>query len=558
MARIIRPAATRRDCGAFHRARAVAGLVSLLAGATAVSSGCGPRYDLVVQNGIVIDGSGAKAFQADVAIKEGRIVRVGDGLRWKALQSIDARGMTVAPGFIDVHTHADDIAAKPFAENFIRMGVTTVVAGNCGGSAVRVGEALSAIKARRIAPNFATLVGHNAVREAVMGTERRAPTAGELQKMKALVAQAMADGAVGFSTGLQYVPGTYADRAEIIELARAAGAAGGVYATHMRNEGTRVEEAVAEAIAVGEAAGCPVEISHLKIDSPNRWGASAMLLGLIDDARKRGVQVRADQYAYTAGSAGLSIRFPAWALEGGQEKINARLDDEKTWRQIKAEIKELLAERGFEDLSWAVVATYKADPSLNGLSIKQIAAKVKGRDGADAQLEVARDLIRGGDPQMVYHFMSEDDVARIMRHPQVAVASDSDVLTPGAGVPHPRGYGNNARVLGRYVRELKVISLEEAVRKMTSLPASQFRFADRGLVKEGYAADLVIFDPETVADRATFQQPHQFPAGIPYVIVNGKAVIEQGRDTGARPGQILRMSPAQRPLALMLRRAGGE
>jgi N-acyl-D-amino-acid deacylase len=532
------------------------GFSFVLASLVMLSVGCQREYDLVVQNGVVIDGSGSKAFEADVAIEAGRIVRVGDGRRWKALQSIDAHGMTVAPGFIDVHTHADDIAAKPFAENFIRMGVTTVVAGNCGGSAVRVGEALSAIKARGVAPNFATLVGHNAVREAVMGTERRPPTADELQKMKTLVAQAMADGAVGFSTGLQYVPGTYADRAEIIELARAAGAAGGVYATHMRNEGTRVEEAVAEAIAVGEAAGCPVEISHLKIDSPNRWGASAMLLGLIDDARKHGVQVRADQYAYTAGSAGLSIRFPAWALEGGQAKINARLDNEKTWRRIRAEIKGLLAERGFEDLSWAVVATYKKDPSLNGLSIKQIAAKVRGNDDADAQLEVARDMIRGGDPQMVYHFMSEDDVARIMRHPQVAVASDSDVLTPGAGVPHPRGYGNNVRVLGRYVRELKVISLEEAVRKMTSLPASQFRFADRGLIREGYAADLVIFDPGTVADRATFRQPHQFAVGISSVIVNGKAVIEQGRDTGARPGQIVKMSAAPRPLALALRRTG--
>jgi N-acyl-D-amino-acid deacylase len=554
MAGIVWLAATRRACDTARRVRTIAGFISILASLAMTSLGCGPRYDLVVRNGTVIDGSGAKRFRADVAINGGRIVRVGEGQRWDAVRSIDARGLAVGPGFIDVHTHADDIAEKPSAENFIRMGVTTVVAGNCGDSALRLGEALAAIKARGVALNFATLVGHNTVRQAVMGTERRAPTPDELQRMKGLVAQAMAEGAVGFSTGLQYVPGTYADRAEIIELTRAAGAAGGIYATHMRNEGTRVEEAVAEAIAVGEAAGCPVEISHLKIDSPNRWGASTMLLGLIDDARKRGVQVRADQYAYTAASAGLSIRFPAWALEGGREKINARLDDERTWRQIKGEIKGLLAERGFEDLSWAVVASYRADPSLDGLSIKQVAAKVKGKENADAQLEVARDMIRGGDPQMIYHFMSEDDVARIMRHPQVAVASDSDVLTPGVGVPHPRGYGNNARVLGRYVRELKLIPLEEAVRKMTSLPASQFRFADRGLIKEGYAADLVIFDPGTVSDRATFEQPHQFPVGIPDVIVNGKAVIEQGRDTGARPGQIVRMSPAPRPVALGLLR----
>ena len=530
------------------------GLSFVLSSLVALSFGCEREYDLVLRNGIVIDGSGAKPFRADVAINDGRIVRVGEGQRWNAVRSIDARGLAVAPGFIDVHTHADDIAKKPFAENFIRMGVTTVVAGNCGGSALRLGEALLAIQAGGVAPNFATLIGHNTVRRAVMGTEQRAPTPDELQRMKGLVAQAMAEGAVGFSTGLQYVPGTYADRAEIAELAKAAGAAGGLYATHMRNEGTRIEEAVAEAIAVGEAAGCPVEISHLKIDSPNRWGASAVVLGLIDDARKRGVQVRADQYAYTAASAGLSIRFPTWALEGGREKIRARLDDERTWRQIKSEIKGLLAERGFEDLSWAVVASYRADPSLDGLSIKQVAAKVKGKEDADAQLEVARDMIRGGDPQMIYHFMSEDDVARIMRHPQVVVASDSDVLTTGAGVPHPRGYGNNARVLGHYVRELKVIPLEEAVRKMTSLPASQFQFADRGLVKEGYVADLVVFDPETVSDRATFEQPHQFPVGIPDVIVNGETVIEQGRDTGARPGRIVKMSPAPRPVALWVLR----
>jgi N-acyl-D-amino-acid deacylase len=552
MARIVRPAATRQASGRVRTVRAIAGFVCVLASLAVASLGCGPRYDLVVRNGIIVDGSGVKPFGADVAVNGGRIVQIGRGQRWEAVRSIEAHGLAVAPGFIDVHTHADDIADRPAAESFIRMGVTTIVAGNCGDSALRIGEALAAIKARSVAPNFATLVGHNTVRRAVMGTERRAATPEELQKMKGLVAQAMAEGAVGFSTGLQYVPGAYANRAEIVELTKAAAAAGGLYATHMRNEGTRIEEAVAEAIAIGEGAGCPVEISHLKIDSPNRWGASAMLLGLIDDARKREVQVRADQYAYTAASAGLSIRFPAWVLEGGREKIKARLDDEKTWRQIKGEIKELLAERGFEDLSWVVVASYRADPSLDGLSIKQIAGKTKGREDPDAQLEVARDLIRGGDPLMIYHFMSEDDVARIMRHPQVAVASDSDLLTPGIGVPHPRGYGNNARVLGHYVRELKVIPVEEAVRKMTSLPASQFRFTDRGLIKEGYAADLVIFDPETVSDKATFEQPHQFPIGIPYVIVNGKIVIEQGRDTGARPGQIVKMGQTPHPVALGL------
>jgi N-acyl-D-amino-acid deacylase len=525
---------------------AVVCLAIVLNGASA------PRYDLVVRNGLVIDGSGSRGVRADIAVTDGRIVGVGRFTAAMATTAIDAAGLAVAPGFIDVHTHADEIASRPLAENFIRMGVTTVVAGNCGGAATSIGETLAAIRATGVAPNFATLVGHNTVRAQVMGTERRPPTAVELEKMKALVAQAMADGALGLSTGLQYVPGVYAEQAEIIELARVAGAAAGVYASHMRNEGTDVENAVRETIAVGEAARCPVEISHLKIDSPKQWGASVRVLAMIDQARARGVDVRADQYAYTAGASDLGIRFPAWALEGGQAQTNARLADEATWQRIKTEMKQLYGERGFTDLSWAVVSSYRPDPTFNGLSIKQIAARTRSADDADAQLEVAREMMRGGDAQMVYHFMSEDDVARIMRHPQVAIASDSSVLTPGAGKPHPRGYGNNARVLGHYVRELKVISLEEAVRKMTSLPAAQFRLNGRGLIKAGFAADLVVFDPATVADRATYEQPHQFPAGIPHVVVNGKVVIRNGEHTGAKPGQVLtRVVPAKPPAPLL-------
>jgi len=522
--------------------------VACLAASACLSIGLGgasaPPYDLLVRNGLVIDGSGAKGVRADVAVTGGRIARIGNLENAQAAIMIDAAGLVVAPGFIDVHTHADGIAKHPLAENFIRMGITTVVAGNCGGSAARIGEALAAIQAAGIAPNFATLVGHNTVRQQVMGSARRAPTADEMEKMKALVAQAMAEGALGLSTGLQYVPGVYADQPEIIELAKVAAAAGGLYASHMRNEGTDIENAVREAIAVGEAARCPVQISHLKIDSPKQWGASAKVLAMIDRARARGMEVGADQYAYTAGASDLGIRFPAWALEGGQAQITARLNDEATWQRIKSEMKQLYGERGFTDLSWAVVSSYRPEPSFNGLSIKQIAAKTKGADDADAQLEVAREMMRGGDAQMVYHFMSEDDVARIMRHPQVVVASDSSALTMDEGMPHPRGYGNNARVLGRYVRELKVISLAEAVRKMTSLAASQFRLAGRGLIREGFAADLVLFDPKTIADRATYEQPHQVPVGMPYVIVNGTIVVKNGESTGARPGQVLRRAPA--------------
>jgi N-acyl-D-amino-acid deacylase len=501
-------------------------------------------FDLVLRGGLVVDGTGAAGRQADIGIRDGRIAALGRINVAAAKETIDAAGLVVAPGFVDVHTHADDLADHPLAENFIRMGVTSIVAGNCGSSSLDVGEALARVRLTGASVNFATLIGHNTVRRAVLGSERRPPTPVELAKMRSLVWKAMADGAVGFSTGLQYVPGTYASTPEITELAKVAGSAGGIYASHMRNEGTALEEAVNETIRVGEGSLCRIQISHLKVDAPSRWGASARALALVDEARKRGVDVRADQYAYTAASSNLGIRFPSWVLEGGAEKIRERLQDDATWRKVRAEMKGLLEERGLSDLSFATIASHAADPSLNGLTIKQAAAKKKGRDDLDAQLEQARDMLIAGNPTMVYHFMSDDDVDRIMRHPEVAIASDSSVLTPGDGIPHPRGYGNNVRVLGRYVRERKVIKLEEAIRKMTSLPAAHFRLGRRGVVREGWAADLVLFDPARVGETATFQQPHAYAAGVPHVVVNGVVVVRNGEHTGAKPGQILVLASA--------------
>jgi N-acyl-D-amino-acid deacylase len=497
-------------------------------------------YDLLIRNGTVIDGSGTPAFRADVAVQDGKIARIGDLRDAAAKRTIDAAGLAVAPGFIDVHTHADDLARLPWAENFLRMGVTTIVAGNCGSSPVEIGKELDEIRKAKPSINFATLLGHGSVRETVMGKEQRAPIPAELEKMKELVAKAMADGAAGLSTGLQYVPGSYAEAAEIIELARVACRAGGLYASHMRNEGTEIEKSLAETLAVGERAGCPVQVSHLKIDSPSRWGSGAKALEMIDAARARGLDVAADQYAYTAAASHLSIRFPDWALAGGQEEIRKRLDDEATWSRIKADMQATLAGRGFTDLSFAVVAGYPPDPSLTGLTMKQVAEKLVGDGSAEAQLEAARRMLRAGGASMVYHLMSEEDVTAILRHPRVAFASDGAIATPFDGRTHPRSFGNNARVLGLYVREKKAISLEEAVRKMTSLPAAQFRFGKRGLVKEGYAADLTIFDPAGVKDEATFERPQVFARGIPYVLVNGVPVIDGGAHTGARPGEVLK------------------
>jgi len=504
-----------------------------------------PRYDLLIAGGQVVDGTGAAPRRADVGIKAGRIVEIGSLAKLYARDVIDASGLVVAPGFIDVHTHADDLIEHPLAENFVRMGVTTIVAGNCGSSNLDVGKALTAIETAGASVNFATLIGHNTVRREVMGTANRFPSIPELNRMKALVWRAMADGAVGFSTGLQYVPGTYAQSSEIIELARVAGNEGGVYASHMRNEGTTLEESVRETIRIGEMTGCRVQISHLKVDSPSRWGASAQALALIDTARKRGISVDADQYAYSAASSSLGIRFPSWGLEGGQAQIAARLNDAATWAKIKGEMKGLLADRGLADLSFAVVASHRADPSLNGLSMKQVAAKLKGGESADAQFEAARQIMLAGGASMVYHFMSDEDIDRIMRHPQVSIASDSSVLAMGEGVPHPRGYGNNARVLGEYVRTRKVLTLEEAVRKMASLPADQFRFAGRGRIAQGAFADIVIFDAATVGDAATFEKPHAYARGIPHVLVNGVPVVRNGEHTGAKPGKALMMGKAR-------------
>jgi N-acyl-D-amino-acid deacylase len=417
--------------------------------------------------------------------------------------------------------------------------VTTIVAGNCGTSALDVGAALSALREAPAAINFATLVGHNTVRASVMGTDNRLPKPAELARMQSLVWKGMADGAIGFSTGLQYVPGTYAQQPEIVELARISANAGGIYASHMRNEGTALEEAVAETIRIGDLVEGRVEISHLKVDSPSRWGLSDKALAMIDAARARGIDVRADQYAYTAASSSLGVRFPSWVLEGGQARIAERLNTPATWQKIKAEMTAALAERGFHDLSFAVVAMYPPDHALNGLSMRQVAIRKAGGDTADAQFEAAREMLLDGGASMVYHLMSDEDVDRIMRHPQVAIASDASVITYGDGVPHPRGYGNNARVLGAYVRARHVLSLEEAIRKMTSLPATHFRLGSRGTIRAGFAADLVVFDPDAVADTATYAAPHAYATGISDVFVNGVAVVRSGAQTDARPGQVI-------------------
>jgi N-acyl-D-amino-acid deacylase len=416
------------------------------------------------------------------------------------------------------------------------MGVTSLVTGNCGGSVVNVKEFFERYKKTPLSVNLATLIAHGSVRARVMGLDNRAPTAEEQAKMDALVEQGMKDGAVGLSTGLIYVPGTYAKTDEVLDLAKVASKYGGIYASHIRNEENFVVDAINEAIDIGEKANMPVEISHFKISSKRLWGQTPTTIGLVKAARERGVTVTVDQYAYTASSTSLDSRMPSWALAGGRAEGRKRLADSATRAKVVEDMKKELKLRGFKDYSYANVASFDADPKLNGKNIAQITLEVRGKKKVDDQIDQILDMYDKGGASMVYHTMNEDDVQRIMKEPFTMVASDSGVRRLGEGVPHPRGYGDNARVLGRYVRELKVITLEDAIRKMTSLPAQTFGMRDRGQIREGFAADIVIFDDSKITDKATFENPHQYAEGFTSVIVNGKLVFDGSSMTGAMPG----------------------
>lgn len=499
-----------------------------------------PAYDLVITNGRVIDGAGNPWFRADVGIKNGRIAFVGRIDSSQAARTVDAKGQIVAPGFIDVHTHVESIFSLPAAENFVRMGVTSLVTGNCGTSATDVGEFLGRVQNKPIAVNLATLIAHGSVRRKVIGLDDRPPTADELKQMEAVVEQAMKDGAVGLSTGLIYVPGTYAKTDEIVDLAKVVAKYGGLYATHMRSEGDKVTDAIQESIQIGEQAGLPVEISHFKISSKKLWGQSPTTIGLVRAAREKGLSVTVDQYAYTASSTSLDSRLPAWLRAGGLDEAKKRLADNGQRERVIKEMKEGLKTSGFKDYSYAMVARYDPDKFFNGKSIAEIAKLARGKSDVKNQIEEIIAMYEAGGAGMIYHGMSEQDVQNIMREPFTMIASDSGVRQVDESVPHPRGYGNNVRVLGHYVRELKLISLEDAIRKMTSLPAQTFGFRDRGLIRAGFAADLVIFDENTIGDRATYDNPHQFPTGISNVFVNGELVFTEGAMTTARPGMALR------------------
>jgi N-acyl-D-amino-acid deacylase len=536
-------------------------------------------YDLVIHDGFVVDGTGRPVFRADLGIKDGRIVELGPINPDESVRRIDASGLMVAPGFIDIHSHSDiTLIANPRAESKVRQGVTTEVVGNCGGSAApflglakdqeaerygvdvdwrSLAEYLGRLE-EGVAVNVAALVGHGTVRQCVMDMEGRAPTRGELEEMKELVDGAMRDGAFGLSSGLVYPPGRYAETDELVELCRVVAGHGGFYASHIRGERETMIEALGEAIEIGERAGVPVQVSHhpAKIGA---WGRSVETLAMMDEAQSRGVDVTCDMHPYIGGSTSLSALLPPWAQAGGPERIVERLRRPEERGRIRLDMMEEkvpgpgpcgLVKRGMWEK--ILISAYPEDWPI-GRNLAELAAEM-GVDPFDAYFDLLE--ASGAAGSVVGFYYNEEDIRNVLRHPRSMIGSDGYALAPygvlGGGRNHPRSYGTFPMVIRKYVRGVfrpelvydeaaKVVSLEEAVMKMTSLPARRLKQGDRGLVRVGCWADVVVFDPEKITDTATYLDPYMYPTGMEHVLVNGVAVISGGEHTGALPGKPLRL-----------------
>lgn len=502
----------------------------------------GPNYDLVIRGGTLVDGSGAPTYVADVAVVGDRIVKIGQLDAATAPRVIDARGLYVSPGFIDLHNHADrNIEANSGMENYLHQGVTTILTGNCGNSPVDLHAFLNTIEGTGTGLNLATLIGHNAVREAVMGNKDRAPTADEQQRMNALVQAAMDAGAFGMSTGLIYLPGTYSETDEVVALARVVAAEDGIYASHIRNEFDLIADAIEEAITIGREASLPVHISHFKVADNRMWGGSTMTLGLVEAARAEGLDVTIDQYPYTAGSTGLANVLPSWARAGSREDFQARLDNPETRARIKADtIDKLNGARAAGDLTRITIASFPKHPEYSGKTMADV-TRMNGREPTiENGAEVAMEILYDGSGSAIYHMMVEEDVRRIMQAPFTSIASDGSAVPFGKNVPHLRNYGTFPRVLAEYVRDEKVLSLEEAIHKMSGMPAERLGLQSRGTLQEGMTADINIFDLEAISANDDWSQPHQYAEGFSYVIVGGVPVIDAGSRTAALPGRVIR------------------
>ena len=524
--------------------------------------------DLVFQGGTVVDGTGQPGRRADLGVADGRIAAIGDLSAADARERVDVSGRVVSPGFIDIHTHSDvPLLVNPLAESKIRQGVTTEVIGNCGFSPAPLqgphaaalqqlsalgakggkeldwswqtfGEYLERLSARRPAVNVVPLVGHVPLRAIAMGFDRRPPTAEEMDRMRGLLREALEAGAFGLSTGLVYPPSAYADTEELVELSRVAAEYQGYYFSHIRGEGHSLLRATAEAIEIGERAGVPVEIAHHKATFRPYYGRIRQAIRMSEEAQVRGQDVTFDVYPYTAGSSSLTQIIPDWAHEGGRARLLERLANPADAARIRADV--VAQDREWDKTYVTWVASQK-NKELEGLSLAQIAER-RGIDPVDALFAVLQE--EKAQASMVHFCMSEDDVRFVITHPLSTIGSDGSSLAPygplSEGKPHPRNYGTFPRVIQVYVREQKAMPLEEAIRKMTGAPARKLRLGRKGLLREGLDADLVVFDPATIRERGTYSDPHHYPEGIDYVVVNGQVAVRRGEHTGAQAGRVIR------------------
>ncbi|BAH38202.1 MAG TPA: D-aminoacylase [Gemmatimonas aurantiaca] len=519
--------------------------VAGLGGDTAVATRLQPpvdSFDVLIVGGSVIDGTGSASRTVDVGLRGDRIVALGANLpRTKARTVIEARGRVVTPGFIDLHAHLEPLLQLPLMESALRQGVTLAVGGPDGSSSLPLGPYLDSVTTAKPGINVAYLVGHNDVRRRVLGMAARAPDAAELARMKQLVAEAMGQGAFGLSTGLLYLPGTYSNVDEVVALAQVASDSNGIYTSHLRKEGIGLLDGVGEAMEIGRRAKIPVVLTHHKAVGQQMWGKSVVTLAMVDSARKAGIDVMIDQYPYTATHTGISVLVPSWAMAGGDAEFRKRLAVPALKDSIvRGIVDNILNDRGGGDLARVQFSRVPWDRSLEGKTLKDWATREKleptPENGAQLVLQA---MLKGGG-NAIYHVLDEQDVRRIMTHPQTMIASDGRLSRPGDGHPHPRAYGTFPRVLGLYVREQKLLSLESAVHKMTQMPAQRLAMSDRGVLRVGALADVVVFDASTVKDQSTFTEPHQYPVGIETVIVNGTVAVRDGKPTGVRAGRVVR------------------